>query len=70
MHPAHTSILPRLKRRCAVLCLALGVAGAVQAAGAASAPGANSTATAPYRLRIVGGRDDSAGWDVEIRDAN
>ncbi len=74
MHPAHTSILPRLKRRCAVLCLALGVAGAVQAAGAASAPGANSTATAPYRLRIVGGlagisqyiRQEEPFWTKEL----
>ena len=74
MHLAHTSILPRLKRHGAVLCLALGVAGAVQAAGAASAPGANSTATAPYRLRIVGGlagisqyiRQEEPFWTKEL----
>ena len=74
MHPAHTSILPRLKRRCAVLCLALGVAGAVQAAGAASTPGANSAATAPYRMRIVGGlagisqyiRQEEPFWTKEL----
>ena len=74
MHLAHTSILPRLKRHGAVLCLALGVAGAVQAADAASAPGANSTATAPYRLRIVGGlagisqyiRQEEPFWTKEL----
>lgn len=74
MHPAHTSILLRLKRHCAVLCLALGVAGVVQAAGAASTPGASSTATAPYRLRIVGGlagisqyiRQEEPFWTKEL----
>lgn len=74
MQSVHTPFLPRLKRHCTLLCLALCVGAAVQAADAASAAGAGTAAAAPYRLRIVGGlagisqyvRQEEPFWTKEL----
>ena len=74
MQSVHIPFLPRLKRHCTLLCLALCVGAAVQAADAASAAGAGTAAAAPYRLRIVGGlagisqyvRQEEPFWTKEL----